>query len=208
MVQIEDIIIKDEFVVGVLSTGEKLDLPAECVKIYALTRGMIIDRGGYRQLKEESERFTCLRRAMYYLSIRSRSSRELENYLVKKGFSKDHIHEATGRLKERGYLDDFAFATRYASYRRQGKTVGPRLIRNELYKKGIDKEIINRALAQAEAGETDREALFHLAVQKLQKIEQKKNPMAKLAFFLRGRGFDDGDIRWVIDRLRKGEPEM
>ncbi len=202
MIILDSITYKENYIIAVVSTGESIPLPVESLKIYALSKGKVIDPVEYRELKEESDRFSCRRKALHYLSIRARSSREMENYLLKKGFSKDHIREVVLHLKENGYIDDLDFSLRYISYRKSSKAVGRHLLKSELYKKGIAREIINKAMAETGSPETDREAAYQLAVKKVHTIAKSKNRMGKLVLFLRRRGFDEADIRGVIIRLK------
>lgn len=203
MVAIDELTYVDTFIRLVLSTGERLRLPLEAARIFALERGKSIDHAEYSLLKEESERFLCRQKAFSYLAMRSRSSRELETYLLKKGFSGELVGRTLLDCRDAGYIDDYDYALRYIRSRSARKVVGARLLKNELSRKGVPRELVKKALAEAASNLADNDALFRLAMQRLDRLKGKRNRTAKLVFFLRQRGFDGEDIRAVIERLRR-----
>lgn len=203
MIAIDELTYVDTHIRVALSTGERLKLPFEAARIYGLERGKSIDHMEYGQLKDESERFICRQRAMAYLAMRSRSSRELEAYLHKKGFSGELIGQTLLDCRDAGYIDDYDFALRYIRSRASSRVVGARLLKSELSKKGVPRELVKKALEEAASSLADGDALHRLAVQRLDRLKGKKNRTAKLVFFLRQRGFDGEDIRAAVDRLRR-----
>ena len=85
---------------------------------------------------------------------------EIRDYLHRKGYSPETVDTAVGRLTERGYLDDLAFARWWAENRAQFRPRGPHLFRQELRRKGVASETIDETLAtQAETIDTDAQAL-------------------------------------------------
>lgn len=203
MIAINELTYVDTHIRVTLSTGERLKLPFEAARIYGIERGKSIDRMEYCQLKEESERFSCRQRAMAYLAMRSRSSRELEAFLHKKGFSGELIGQTILDCRDAGYIDDYDFALRYIRSRASRRVVGARLLKSELSKKGISRELVKKALEEAASSLADGDALHRLAVQRLGRLKGRKNRTAKLVFFLRQRGFNGEDIRAAVDRLRR-----
>ncbi len=207
MIEVTKIEFKENHALVVLSTGESLFLPHEGMKIYALTAGKVIDHDEYGRLKEESDRFSCYRRALYYLSLRSRSVFELEHYLDRKGFSKDSVREAVVRLLERGYLDDYAYAMDHIRRKRGRRAVGRNRILSELFRKGVSGDVARKAIAEYGAKLVDEDELYRLAAEKFERLKGKKGGVRKLVFFLRQRGFESNEIRRVVERL-SGEDTM
>ncbi|HSV97930.1 MAG TPA: regulatory protein RecX [Spirochaetota bacterium] len=207
MIEITGIQFRENHALVALSTGESLLLPHEGVKIYALATGKVIDHDEYGRLKEESDRFSCYRRALYYLSLRSRSVFELERYLNGKGFSKDGVREAVARLLERGYLDDYAYAMDHVRRKRGRRAVGKNRLLSELFRKGVPGDIAKRAIAEYGAELVDQDELYRLAAEKFERLKGGKDSVRKLVFFLRQRGFESDEIRRVVGRL-SGEDTM
>ncbi len=208
MFEIVSLEYKSDHVTITLDTGESIKFPFDLYKLYKLETGKKLDRTEYLQLKEESERFECNRKAVNYLSIRSRSSREMENYLIKKGFSKDIIINILKELRDTGYLNDLDFAKRYITSKKKRKTIGKNLLRKELLGKGVSRDTINRALKETSFDHDDITEIYTLATKKLTSLEKKTNKKSKLIYFLHQRGFDNDVIYTVIEQLENDGFEL
>jgi len=105
-----------------------------------LKNGQQIDEEKLCELKS----ITDVRRAYNYavslLSRRDHSYAELLRKLTAKGF-KNGAEEALEKLKIQGYIDDERFAGMYVRELISFKNYGKRRIEQELYKKGIDRDI-------------------------------------------------------------------
>lgn len=203
MAEIVKILNKGSYISIELNDGEKFYISNDIAAQYSPVAGKIIGHLEYRQLKEESERFRCTQKALDYLSIRSRSSLELENYLKKKYFSIDIIQEIAGKLKTAGYINDMDYAVSYVKSKIKRKPVGQNLLRKELSSKGISRDIINRALKEGGGDEIDIERVYEIAKRKLISLQNKKKKMSKLAYFLNRRGFESEIINRIINRLNQ-----
>jgi regulatory protein len=203
MITIAKIKISEIHVSVELDNGETLEIPHAIYNLYKLYTGMSIDTVEYSQLKEESQRFLCKKRALDYLAIRMRTAAEMERHLQKKGFSYDVIRETVRGLSDAGYIDDYDFATRFINYRLNHKLVGKYYLAGELKKRGVSASIIRRALKESEARHSDIEAIHEIALRKYDILKLKKNAMSKLAYFLERRGFDSEAVRTVIERIKK-----
>lgn len=208
MVEVIDIKYKDYFVRIGLNTGESMNLDYDIFNIYNLEKGKIVDSVEYQQLKDEADRFACRQKALDYLSIRSCSSLEMENYLFRKDFSKDIIREVVKSLKESGYINDYNFAMTYINSKKKGKLIGENLLKKQLYKKGIRREIVKRAIAESGFCSVNLDELYRLALEKLKMLGDRRNKMSKLIFFLKQRGFRGDEVRSAIDYLKKEGYEL
>jgi len=197
----------DDQVTVELDNGESLYMPYQISNLYKLDSGRSIDPTEYRQLKEESQRFQCKRRALDYLAIRIRSAAEMERYLQKKGYAHDTIQDVVRGLIDAGYLDDYDFAARFIDSRLNKKLVGKHLLASELQKRGISRTIIKAAIKESESRHTDIDTIFETARKKYAALKLKKNALTKLAYFLQRRGFDAEIVHTVIERIRSRERE-
>lgn len=84
--------------------------------------------------------------ALNYISIRVRSKKEIKEYLIKKGASKNKIDEVINKLTKNGYINDFSFAKAYTSDQMILTPNGPYKIRRGLIKYGISEDIINEVI--------------------------------------------------------------
>lgn len=191
-----------------LDNGEDLKIPYKVAGLYRLEAGRNLDTTEYGQLREESQRFRCRNMALDYLAICPRSAAEMERYLGKKKFDHDLVRETITGLKEAGYIDDADYAARYIHNKLGRKLVGRQLLSSELQKKGISRAIINNALKESADLFADADALYIIARKKYTAIRQKKNSIAKLAYFLHSRGFDNDLINSVINRIQNEDEDQ
>ncbi len=184
-----------------LDNGEKLKIPLAVTGLYSLETGRSIDGTEYAQLTVESQRYRCKAMALGYLAICPRSALEMQSYLGKKKFDHDLIREIVTALTNAGYINDADYAARYIDNKLRKKMVGKRLLARDLQRRGISRQIINHALKETESRHTDPEALYAIAQKKYAAVRDKKNSIAKLSYFLHGRGFDAEMVNAVIERI-------
>jgi regulatory protein len=80
--------------------------------------------------------------AYRYLSIRSRSVREMKDYLARRNASEEIIEKVIDSLQEKKFLNDEEFARTFVVNRSRLKPKGKILLKIELRQKGIADEII------------------------------------------------------------------
>ena len=135
--------------------------------------------------------------ALRLLSYRLRSEEEIRRRLCRR-FPRDEVEEAITRLKDQGLLNDATFA----SYWRQGREFSrPRseyMVRYELLKKGVPREVAAAALE----GFDDEENAYKAACKILPRISRLDYPdfSRKLAAYLARRGFGWSVIRNTTQR--------
>ena len=208
MPQITNIKYADAFIKVDLDTGESLKLAPEIFSMYSISGGKILDSALYQQLKEESVRFLCKEKALNYLAIRSRSYLEMQTYLRKKDFPKNIIQEILNGLRDRGYINDYEYALRFINFKKKAKAVGINSLKRDLSIKGVSRDLINKAIKETGSDSVDPDEIYELALKKFKKLENKKNKIAKLIYFLKQRGFEDNSIRSVLNRLKIEENQL
>jgi regulatory protein len=85
------------------------------------------------------------RLALKLLAIREHARRELARKLAARGFAEEDVDAALDRLAADGSIDDARLAEHYVA-ERMGKGFGPLRIRGELREKGLEDDLIERAL--------------------------------------------------------------
>lgn len=98
--------------------------------------------------REEQAKNVCLR----LLTVRARTRAELEGRLTERGYPDDVSAKVLDRLAEVGLVDDEDFAEQWVRTRQANSGRGKRALAVELRKKGVDKEVIDAALADIDAG--------------------------------------------------------
>ena len=99
------------------------------------------------ELVERSDARRAREKALYLLEHRSHSKRELTEKIARTAASRQAAQAAADHLEELGLLDDQAYAESYAKELFLRKRYGARRVRQELARKGIDREIIDQVLA-------------------------------------------------------------
>ena len=125
--------------------GPKLD--TEVVLLARLQPGDILSEEELQELVERSDARRAQEKALYLLEHRSHSKRELTEKIARTAASRQAAQAAADHLEEIGLVDDRAFAETYARELFQRKRYGARRVRQELARKGIDREIIDQVLA-------------------------------------------------------------
>lgn len=172
---------------------------------FRLVPGKVIDQVNLKGLLFEAEVGKLMERMYKLWNIRPRSEKEVRNYFRIKG--KELASDLTvdlviKKLKQKGLLDDKKFAKDWVEAR--SKKYGKNRIRQELYQKGIDKEIVNEVIENGENSEQIAQQALEkkLRVWKnLKALEFKK----KAYGYLIRRGFEYEIVKKAIEKyIRRG----
>ena len=140
----------------------------------------------------QDKKKTPLRQDPYYqaqaiLSRRDHTEAEVRFKLRKKGFSTAQVQEVMNWLKEKKFINDETFATKYVENTLRFKAVGRRWLRFKLQQKGLSEENITQALAQYSPAE--EEIQRQQAITRWQENHSNDGKPEALARFLASRGF-------------------
>lgn len=108
-----------------------------------------IDEEELAQLKSRVNSRRAFNKAIELISRREHSRKEIITKLTQRSYG-DVADETADELERLGYLDDERFARMYANELKQRKTMGKRRISQELYIKGISRDIIQDVLDEIE----------------------------------------------------------
>ncbi|HHU90404.1 MAG TPA: regulatory protein RecX [Clostridiaceae bacterium] len=141
-------------------------------------------------------------RAVRYLTYKDRSEYEILKKLVDAGYDESVAQNAVNELKTIGYLDDTRFAMKYLSERIRTKALSKKTLGYELKNKGLEKEIIERALSEFEIN--DYEVALREGKRKFGKYDiNDKKIQQKVYRFLLHRGFSYEIADKVVRELKK-----
>lgn len=156
------------------------------------------------------------RKAITFLSFRSRSSKEvrdnLEKTLSKRNLSLEEVIEhkkileqVIERLLTQKFLDDTHFAMWWVEQRARNKPKSKMVLRMELKQKGIPQEIITHVLSSEELHDAtdDFAQAKKLVEKKIDRYQElpKQEIYQKLGGFLGRRGFSWEVIKRSIDEV-------
>lgn len=150
-------------------------------------------------------------RALNMLASRGRASRELRRLLVRKGEPADLVDLAIERLLRVGLLNDEVYARSVARAKAVGQGHSKRRVQQELFRRGVDREVADDAIEETFAEEAvDEDALVEQAARKKLRSLASLDPAVRdrrLYAFLARRGFDGDAIRRGMMRVTGEEAE-
>lgn len=136
----------------------------------------------------DSELSVCFERAVSYLSRGSKTCKQMRDYLLGKGYSSEVADGVICKLLSYKYLDDDCYAKAYVEQNLAVK--GERRLRQELQRKGIPQDVIDRHCSLSPDVEED--SAFRLADKYMRNKPRDLKTAQKLQRYLisRGYGFD------------------
>lgn len=169
---------------------------------YDLREGMEIDEYYIDRVLKEEELSKAKDQALKYLGYRQRSKKEIVDKLKKMGFEEDIIEDALIYLEEYGLVNDVEFAKSFMRDKINLNKFGPTRIKYELYKKGIDENIVEEVL---EEDDDEYSRALTLAKKKLPsyKNDDKNAIYRKLGGFLQRKGYSYDCISKILRELVK-----
>ncbi|MBQ0038075.1 MAG: regulatory protein RecX [Clostridiales bacterium] len=188
---------KQERVLVFLEGGDLLRITGHELLQFGLYPGMDLSDELVVQLAESAGHSEVRARAAQMASSRMLSKKELTERLLKKGVAQDEASDTADWLEELGAVDDAAYAgvvvRHYA-----GMGYGAGRVRQELFRRGISRELWEDAMEQLPPPE---EAIEQFLRSKLKGKSLDRQTGKKLSDALLRRGFGWSDIRPVLNRM-------
>ncbi|MCI0844446.1 MAG: regulatory protein RecX [Chloroflexi bacterium] len=146
----------------------------------------------------ESSYIKAKNAALRLLSYRSRSEKEVQRRLEGR-FTKEAVERTLSDLRRQGLLDDAAFAKEWREQRERFRPRGPAVIRQELQKLGVDREVVREALSDFDSSANAYQAGTKYA-SKLS-VDNAGEFRRKLGGFLYRRGFEGDVLGQTVERI-------
>ncbi len=145
------------------------------------------------------ERTRAKEKALLYLSHRDLSIEEMRKKLALKRFPDRVIQRILDDLKRVGLLDDRKFALSYGNARLRARSMGKRILRQELLMKGLAEDVVNEAVEAVYADRSEEEMCRQIVESRLKKMKNvSRTSRKKIAGFLLRRGFDWDTIHTAL----------
>ncbi len=177
-------------------TGETLRLSVALIADYAVFTGREFADGEFDDLRAAASGMNARAHALRLLGVRAMSRRELVDRLTEKGESQEDAAGAADYLESLGYLDDARYAGSVVRhYARKG--YGAARIRQELFRRGVPRELWEAALEELPE---DTETIDALVDRRLHGEKPDKKELKRLADMLLRRGFSWGEIKSALSR--------
>lgn len=182
---------------AVLEDGTILRVGEGEVIDFALCAGKELTEDEAVRLTAAAHRTGLKQKAMELLARKSQSRRELERKLAEWGAGEEETESICARMEELGFLNDAAYAGQVVRHY-TAKGYGARKVRDELYRRGVPRDLWDEALAGAD---DPADAIDAFVQKKLAGRQPDQKELKKLSDALARRGYGWEDIRSAIGRL-------
>ncbi len=163
---------------------------------FRLQVGQVLDSETLTAIKRSAKTSSTKVRAVHMIANRPLSKQELQKRLVQKGSDADDAQAAVAWLEGLGAMDDVAYAaTLVRHYATRG--YGAARIREELYRRGVPRELWEEALAQLPDSSETLDALIQK--KKRGDLTDPKERKRVCDALLR-RGFSWSEVRTALGR--------
>jgi len=173
--------------------GSEMKVSAVEVADFSLYSGRELSPDEYGRLRGDLELRSSKARAMRILGNRSLSAREVERRLKNKGDSAETAQNTVAWLESIGAVNDAEYTASIVRHY-YSKGYGPARIKDELYRRGIPRELWEEALG---GGETGRPAVYEFLEKRLRDSRDQAD-LRRAAEALCRRGFSYEEAREAV----------
>lgn len=178
-----------------------LGLNAGIVEELGLRVGQALSAAEVTAIREREELNKAVDKALAFLTSRPRSIREVRDRLKEKEIPPDTIDAVIARLEGWGYIGDEGFARYWIENRGANQPRGKRLLRQELWRKGVERETVDQVLDELDVDEAG--GALALARKRFKQLSgyDEQTQRRRLAAFLQRRGYDWPTVKGALDTL-------
>jgi len=187
-------------------------VPAELARAAGLAVGKSVDQPLHEQLTAAADAEAAFHTLLRALERRSFARADLARRLIRKGHPPPAVEAAVERAFGLGLLDDSAFALDYVQTR-AARGRGPARVTRDLMAMGVERAVIDRAVATQWPEGSDRHGVpMALAAKRAAQLGNLPRAVKRrrLLAYLGRRGFSGRDITdlvaRVVDRPAAGAP--
>jgi regulatory protein len=168
------------------------------IEAVRLRRGQVLTEADIERLQTADDVEKAREKALRFLGNRPRSEWEVRQNLLKAGYGNETLDRVLNRLRGVGLVDDAAFVRYWIDNRSQFNPRGEVALRQELRRKGVDREVIDAVLEESEHAED--QAAVQAALAKADRYRQlpRQEFVQKLGAYLARRGFNYETVREAV----------
>ena len=172
-----------------------MKLDAEVVLAHRFDVGREISDEELRACVLDSDTKRCKDKAMWLISFRDHSRRELIDKL-RRDYPVERAEAAADRLEELGLINDERYARRYAAELVNIKRLSQRGVRQKLSEKGVDRDLIDEVLSELDVDERDQ--LREIINKKYSRSLNDEKDRRRAVNALSRMGYSYSDIKSVM----------
>ena len=113
---------------------------------FALTKGKALEPFEIDEIAYEDEIAKAFNKGLQFLAFQMRSEHEVKSKLLKAGHGEAVVMEAIQKLGKIGLLNDETYSKALLETKKRTMKKGPRAIRQDMQKKGIDRKLQDQVL--------------------------------------------------------------
>ncbi|QBP40363.1 recombination regulator RecX [Paenisporosarcina antarctica] len=169
---------------------------------YQLTKNKILEDWERDEIVFDDEIRKAFNKALHFLAFRMRSEYEVKKKLLDLEYGEAVVLEAIQKLHNLGFLNDEAFSKAFLETQKKTSKKGPRVIQQELKKKGIEKSLQEEVLKTYT--EEDQTQIAQGLAEKIANQQSSKTPRQvkqKIQDTLLRKGYSYATISKVIEEI-------
>ncbi len=184
--------------------GEAVLIDTETMLLSGIRVGQTISEEDLVALQDKSNRNRAYEKALYLLEYRPHSRYELFTKILRE-YPEEATREAVERVMELGLINDEQYASDLANEFLNRKGYGVHRVRQELAKRGIDRDLIDQVLCETDS---DPETiLMQLIAKKYKPIPTDRKGVEKVIAAIVRRGYEFSQVRHALQQLAEIEVE-
>lgn len=193
---------KGQFYLIWLSSGEKLRVSEDTLVRQRLLKGQELSEEMVEKIKKAGSYDVGLQLSLNYLSYQLRSKKEILDYLKDKEILPEDRKKIVIRLEEMNLLDDKIFSESYVRTLMRTSDKGPKMIEQQLKRKGLNDEDIQHGLTfytmdeQVEVAKATAEKAM-----RRYRTKSFKDALQKVQMHLMQKGFNREVIDLALEEL-------
>lgn len=175
---------------------------------FGLTKGKVLDSFEIDEIKYEDEIAKAFNASLQFLSFQMRSEHEVKKKLLDKGFGESVVLEAIQKLQKSGFLNDETYSKALLETKKRTQKKGPYAIKEDLRKKGIDKDLQEKVVSTFTYDE--QKQLAKELAEKTVKLNSKKTPSQikqKIQETLIRKGYSFSIVEDVLSEIKLEKEE-
>jgi regulatory protein len=183
------------YIDGVFYCGVQLEVAMK----YRLKEGMQITKERLDEIQLDNEKGQAMDKALTHLSATLKTEKQMNDFLLGKGYTQAVVDYVMERLLRYGYVDDVAYCKAYVNST-SGK--GKRALEQNLIKRGAKKSAIDEVLATVEE---DDEEVAGVLQKYLRGKEISKETLYKGMKYLLSKGYAYETAKAAVDRYQQDD---
>lgn len=184
----------------VLDDDERLYVTEDTIVRFMLSKGKDLDEETLAEVKEFAQFSYGKNLALYYLSFKLRTCREIRDYLIKHEIEEERIEAVIDHLCQDKWLDDRRYVQQTFEQNAHAGDKGFLALKQKLQQKGITTQLISEVACDYDFSEVADRVARKLYRQHEGKHSQKGLEM-KIAQVMVTRGFSYEEARRAIAQL-------